>query len=156
MATIIHAVIGYFVLTLVVRVLTRRPGAQMTLFEFVIVFLMGGVIILSTVGNDRSMTNCCCAILAVGGLHRIVSGLRLRYPKFSIILVGSPLVLVRKGVLQQETMRGMNLAPEDIMASARLNGLQTFEQIDYAILERNGGISIIKKEEGGQKDGTGD
>lgn len=148
MATIIHAVIGYFLLTLVVRVLTRRPGAQMTLFEFVIVFLMGGVIILSTVGNDRSMTNCCCAILAVGGLHRIMSGLRLRYPKFSTILVGSPLLLVRKGELQESVMKGMNLATEDIMASARLNGLKSFDQIDYAVLERNGGISIIKKESG--------
>ena len=39
--TIIHAIAGYFFLLLTVRVLSRRPGAQMTLFEFVIVFLMG-------------------------------------------------------------------------------------------------------------------
>ena len=153
MATIIHAVIGYILLTLVVRVLTRRPGAQMTLFEFVIVFLMGGVIILSTVGNDRSMTNCCCAILAVASMHRMVSSLKIRYPKFGTILVGTPLVLVRKGELQQKVMDGMNLAPEDIMASARLNGLQSFDLIDYAILERNGGVSIMKKEE--EKSETG-
>lgn len=146
MATILHAVIGYIVLTLVVRVLTRRPGAQMTLFEFVIVFLIGGVIILSTVGNDRSMTNCCCAILAVASMHRMVSGLKIRYPKFGELIDGTPLVLVRKGEYQQEVMQGMKIAPEDVMASARLNGLRTFEQIDYAILERNGGISIIKKE----------
>lgn len=154
MATIIHAVIGYVLLTLVVRVLTRRPGAQMTLFEFVIVFLMGGVIILSTVGNDRSMTNCCCAILAVASMHRLVSGLKIRYPRFGTALVGTPLVLVRKGELQERVMVGMNLAPEDIMASARLNGLRSFDQIDYAILERNGGISIIKKED--EKDGESD
>ena len=147
MATILHAILGYLLLTVVVRVLTRRPGAQMTLFEFVIVFLMGGVIILSTVGNDRSMTNCCCAILAVGGMHRIVSTLRLKYPKFSTMLVGTPLLLIRKGELQKKVMEGMNLAPEDIMASARLNGLKSFDQIEYAVLERNGGISILKKEE---------
>ena len=46
MATIIHAILGYIVLTLVVRVLTRRPGAQLTLFEFVRVLLMGGVIFM--------------------------------------------------------------------------------------------------------------
>ena len=40
----------------------------------------------------------------------------------------------------------MKLAPEDVMASARLNGLRRFEEIDYAILERNGGISVIEKE----------
>ena len=146
MATIIHAVLGYIVLTLVVRMLTRRPGAQLTLFEFVLVFLIGGVIILSTVGNDRSVTNCTCAVLTVGCIHRFVSGLKLRYPKFGIWLDGTPLVLVRKGEWKESVMTGMRLAPEDVMASARLNGLRTFEEIDYAILERNGGISIIKKE----------
>jgi uncharacterized membrane protein YcaP (DUF421 family) len=40
----------------------------------------------------------------------------------------------------------MNLAAEDVMASARLNGIREPEEIDYAILERNGGISIIKVE----------
>ncbi len=151
MATIIHAVLGYVVLTLVVRSLTRRPGAQMTLFEFVLVFLIGGVIILSTVGNDRSVTNCTCAVLTVGCLHRFVSGLKLRYPGFGVWLDGTPLVLARKGQWKDRVMQGMRLAPEDVMASARLNGLRSFDQIDYAILERNGGISIIKKEEEDEK-----
>ena len=146
MATIVHAILGYILLTLVVRVLTRRPGAQMTLFEFVIVFLMGGVIILSTVGNDRSMTNCCCAVIAVGCMHRLTSGLKNRFPRFGEALDGTPLVLLKHGEWQENVLRGMRLAPEDVMASARLNGLHSFDQIDYAILERNGGISIIKKE----------
>lgn len=146
MATIVHALIGYVLLTLVVRALTRRPGAQMTLFEFVIIFLMGGVIILSTVGNDRSMTNCCCAVLAVGCMHRMVSGLKNRYPKFGEVLDGTPLVLVKRGEWQNEIMRGMRVDREDVLASARLNGVASFDGIEYAILERNGGISIVKKE----------
>lgn len=147
MATIVHAVLGYIFLTLLVRVLTRRPGAQMTLFEFTLVFLIGGVIILSTVGNDRSVTNCTCAVIAVALMHRLTSWLKLQYPRFGKWLDGTPLVLVRQGEWQEEVMTGMRLAPEDVMASARLNGLATFEEIDYAILERNGGISIVEKEE---------
>lgn len=147
MATIIHAVLGYVFLTMIVRVLTRRPGAQMTLFEFTLVFLIGGVIILSTVGNDRSVTNCTCAVLAVAFMHRATSFLKIRYPAFGRWLDGTPIVLVKKGELQQRMLAGMRLAPEDIMASARLNGLRSFDQIDYAILERNGGISIMKKED---------
>ncbi len=69
MSTILHAVFGYLFLLLIVRVLSRRPGGQLTLFELVIVFLIGGVIILSTVGNDRSVTNCTCAVIAVGLFH---------------------------------------------------------------------------------------
>ncbi len=147
MATVVHAVIGYIILTLVVRALVRRPGGQQTMFEFVLVFLTGGIIILSTVGNDRSVTNCTCAVLTVGGMHRLVSGLKLRYPRFGVWLDGTPLVLVRKGQWQEQVMQGMHLAPEDVLASARTKGTRSFKQIDYAILERNGGISIIEKEE---------
>ena len=110
MATVIHVIIGYFFLLLTVRVLTRRPGGQMTLFEFVIVFLIGGVIILATVGEDRSITNCTTAILTVGLLHRSVSWLKSHNPRFGAIVDGTPLVLVRNGCWQAEVMQGMKLS----------------------------------------------
>ncbi len=147
MSTIINAIIGYFFLLLTVRVLTRRPGAQMTLFEFVIVFLIGGVIILATVGSDRSITNCLTAILTIGLLHRTVSFLKTKSPAFGAIVDGTPLVAVKDGAWQQEVMHGMSLAPEDIMAAARLKGVNSIFDVKYAILERNGTISIIKSEE---------
>jgi uncharacterized membrane protein YcaP (DUF421 family) len=144
MATIIHCVAGYFFLLLTVRVLTRRPGAQMTLFEFVIVFLVGGVTILATVGHDRSVTNCTLAVITVSLLHRVVSGAKTKWPKLAAVIDGKPLVLLKNGEWQEETMKGMRLAPEDVMASARTKGVAKFEQISYAVLERNGAISIIQ------------
>jgi uncharacterized membrane protein YcaP (DUF421 family) len=69
MYTIIHVIIGYFFLLLTVRVLARRPGAQMAPFEFVIVFLIGGIIILSSTGDDRSRTNYTCAVITAGLMH---------------------------------------------------------------------------------------
>jgi len=147
MYTIIHAVLGYFFLLLTVRVLSRRPGAQLTLFEFVIVFLIGGVIILSTVGNDRSVTNCVTAIIAVGLMHRFVTWVKSRWPKVGEIIDGTPLVLLNNGDYQMEVMRGMKIDPEDIMAAGRTKGVNSIFDIKYAILERNGAISIIKAEE---------
>ena len=146
MATIIHAVVGYFILLFVVRVLKRRAGSQMALFEFVIVFLMGGVIILSTVGNDRSVTNCTCAVIAVGLIHRWLSYFKNKYPRLGAIIDGTPLVIVKRGEWQQEVVRGMKLRPEDIEAAARSANVTRMSQIDYAILERNGRISVIPKD----------
>jgi uncharacterized membrane protein YcaP (DUF421 family) len=145
MYTLLHAIAGYFILLLIVRVLKRRPGAQMTVFEFVLVFLMGGIIILSTVGNDRSVTNCTCAIIMVGLLHRTVAYLKIRSPRFGMLIDGTPLLLYKHGQWQDEVMRGMKLAPEDVLAAARTKGLRGLNDIEYAILERNGGISIIKR-----------
>ena len=146
MSTIIHAVLGYFFLLLTVRVLSRRPGAQMTLFEFVIVFLIGGVIILSTVGHDRSITNCATAILSIGLMHRLVSWAKSKSPRIGAIVDGTPLVLIKDGEWQQGVMRGMRLDPEDVMAAARTKGVKSIFAVKYAILERNGAISIIKAE----------
>ena len=145
MSTILHAIVGYVVLLLVVRVLSRRPGGQLTLFEFVIVFLIGGVAIAATVGEDRSVTNCAAAILAVGLMHRLVSWLKGVSPKFGAIVDGTPLVLVKDGQWQIEVMHGMRIDPQDIMAAARSKQVASIHDVKYAILERNGTISIIRK-----------
>jgi uncharacterized membrane protein YcaP (DUF421 family) len=147
MATIIHAVVGYFILLFVVRMLKRRAGSQMTLFEFVLVFLIGGVIILSTVGNDRSVTNCTCAVIAVGLIHRGVAWAKSKNSTIGAIIDGTPLVVIKKGQQQKEIIEGMLLRREDLEAAARSGGMKSLDEVDYAILERNGRISTIEKED---------
>ena len=147
MATILHAVFGYLFLLLIVRVLSRRPGGQLTLFEFVIVFLIGGVIILATVGKDRSITNCTTAIITVGLMHWGVSSIKSKLPWLGEIIDGTPLTLLKKGEWQTEVMRGMRIDREDVMAAARTKGVGSIFDVDYAILERNGTISIIRSKD---------
>ncbi len=146
MPTILHAVVGYFILLLVVRVLKRRAGSQMTMFEFVLIFLLGGVIILSTVGNDRSTTNCTCAVIAVGLLHRSLSWAKSKNPHIGAILDGTPLVVIKNGEWQREVIRKMRLRPEDIEAAARSANIRSVDDVDFAVLERNGRISVFPKE----------
>jgi uncharacterized membrane protein YcaP (DUF421 family) len=59
---------------------------------------------------------------------------------------GTPLTVLEKGQWQVETMSKMRVADDDVMAAARTRGVKTLDQIKYAILERNGAISIIKKQ----------
>jgi uncharacterized membrane protein YcaP (DUF421 family) len=146
MATIVHAVLGYFVLVLTVRILSRRPGGQLTLFEFVIIFLIGGVAIGATVGRDHSVTNCATAIITIGLLHRLVAWVKEKSPRMGAILDGTPLVLLKDGYWQREVMRGMRIDPEDVMAGARSKQVKSIFDVKYAILERNGTISIITRE----------
>lgn len=117
----------------------------MTLFEFVLVFLMGGIIIASTMGNDRSVTNATFAVIMVALLHRMLSYARNRWPAIGRLVDGVPLMLYKRGEWQEETMKQMKIAPEDVLAAARTKGLRGMDAIDYAILERNGQISILKK-----------
>jgi uncharacterized membrane protein YcaP (DUF421 family) len=147
MLSIIYAIVSYFLLLTTVRVLSRRPGGQMTPFEFVIIFLIGGVAILCIVGNDRSETNSVLCILTIGLTHRTLSWVKHRRPRLSLFIDGPSLVLLKDGQWQTETMKHMRVHEMDIMASARSAGMRTPDQIKYAVLERNGSISTIKAEE---------
>jgi len=119
----------------------------MTLFEFVIVFLIGGVIILSTVGNDRSITNCTCAVITIGLMHTLASTLKLKWPRLGAIIDGTPLVIYSKGKWHSEITKGMQIDANDVMAAARGKGIRSIEEIKYAVLERNGSISIVRYNE---------
>ena len=147
MITIFRAISGYFFLLLTVRTFSRRPGAQMTPFEFVLVFFIGGIIIASIVGDDRSMTNAVCTVLVIGLMHRFVSWLKQRFPRIGVLVEGTPLVLLEQGQWHSETLHNMRLNDMDVMAAGRAQGLEDLSQIKYAILERNGEISIIKADE---------
>ncbi len=144
MSTILHAVVGYFYLLLTVRVLSRRPGAQLTPLEFVLMFLIGGVIILTTAGDDRSETNSVCAVLTIALVHRGLSTVKQRSRTAAAIIDGAPMIVLEKGRWRTEIMKAMRVDQVDVMSAARARGIRDLSGIKYAIVERNGSISIIR------------
>ena len=146
MAAIIRAVFGYYFLIVMMRIAGRRPGKQMTPMEFVLVFFCGGLTLTAMVGTDHSLTNAFTQIAAVAAAHYLVVLLRYRSKWFTRIVDSTPLVLLEKGRWHHETLLSQRITDDDVMASARDRGLSTLEDIDYAILERNGQISIIPVE----------
>lgn len=102
--------------------------------------------ILATAGDDRSEINSVCTVITVGLLHRLIGGLKHRFPRFGLLVDGTPLVLLKDGRWQTEVMDKMRVQDTDVMAAARTKGVRTLDDVAYAILERNGAISIIKAE----------
>lgn len=145
MAAALRAFFGYFFLLFMVRVVGRRPGKQMTPFEFVLVFFMGGLALTAMVGNEVSFTNALCQIIAVAAGHYVVAWARQRSPRFARLVDGTPLVLLENGSWRTETLVHMRIADDDIMASARDSGVPDLDHIDKAVLERNGEISVAPK-----------
>lgn len=147
MAGVLRAVFGYLFLVFIVRIAGRRPGRQITPFEYVIIFFIGGLTLTYMVGDDRSFTNAICQIAAVAMTNQILTLLRLRSPAFGRLLDGTPLVLMRKKQWVPQTMRHMGISDDDVMASARDKGITDLDSIEYAILERNGEISTLEESE---------
>lgn len=146
MGGVLRAIFGYCFLMLVVRLVGRRPGKQMTPFDYVLVFFMGGVTLTPMVGDDRSLAGAVTIITAIAATHFVIAWLKHRYPTVGRIVDGTPLVLLEKGNWRHKTMRKMRVQEQDVMASARQQGVPSLDQVDYAILERNGDISIIPAE----------
>lgn len=143
--TVLRALFGYFFLVLVVRIVGRRPGKQLTPFEFVLIFFLGGLTLTGIVGDEMSLTNAICQIIAVASGHYALTWLRSHSPRVARILDGTPLLLMEGNTWRSRTMTKKRIATDDIMAVARDQGLRTLEEIDTAVLERNGEISIIPR-----------
>jgi uncharacterized membrane protein YcaP (DUF421 family) len=144
MAAIFRAIFGYLFLVFVVRVAGRRPGKQMSPFEFVLIFFIGGLTLTFMVGDEASLTNALAQIATVAILHYALVVLRRRSPFFARCVDGTPLVLLQDGRWHTQTLTHMRILDEDVMTAARDKGLESLEQVKYAILERNGEISIIQ------------
>ena len=76
MAAVLRAIFGYAFLVFMVRVVGRRPGKQMTPFEFVLIFFIGGLTLTFVVGDEASFTNALCQIMTIAILHYLISWIR--------------------------------------------------------------------------------
>jgi uncharacterized membrane protein YcaP (DUF421 family) len=142
MAAVLRAFFGYLFLVLVVRVVGRRPGKQMTPFEFVLVFFIGGLALTAIVGDEVSFTNALCQIITMGLAHYSIAWARSKSPRFARLVDGTPLILLENHQWRTETLRHMRIQDDDVAAAARDQGIKTLQDIDRAVLERNGEINV--------------
>jgi len=143
---ILRAVFGYLFLVLMVRIVGRRPGKQLTPFEFVLIFYLGGLTLTGMVGSEVSLTNAVTQIITVGLCHYGLTLLRFRFDAVAQILDGTPLILLEKSAWRTETLQRMRIQDDDVMDMAREQGIKDLAGIDTAILEAFGEITIIPQE----------
>jgi uncharacterized membrane protein YcaP (DUF421 family) len=146
MIPVLRAFFGYFFLVFMVRVVGRRPGKQMTPFEYVLIFFIGGLALTAIVGDEASFTNAVVQIMAIGSGHYLLTAIRSRSRRVARLLDGTPLILLERHEWRTHTLSQMGIQDDDVMAMARDQGLKTLEQIETAVLERNGEISISPAE----------
>jgi uncharacterized membrane protein YcaP (DUF421 family) len=145
METILRAVAAYVFLLFTLRIIGRRSVAHMTPFELIVLFLVGGMTVQAIVTDDRSLTNAFLAVMAVALMNVLVAALKQRSRIFGKVADGTPIV-VFDGHWLYDRMDQLHLQEQDVLAAARQQGLERLEQVRYALIERNGTISIVKRE----------
>jgi uncharacterized membrane protein YcaP (DUF421 family) len=147
MESIVRAAVVYGLLLVIFRVSGKRSLAQITTFDFVLLLIIAEAIQPALVGNDNSLTNSLLVVLTLIGIEIALSLTKDKLPLFDKLLEDVPLILVEDGQVLEERMRKTRVDQNDVLAAARLSqGLERIDQIKFAILERNGEISVIPKQ----------
>ncbi len=145
MDAVLRAGAIYLVLLILFKLSGRRSLAQLTTFDFVLLLIIGEATQQALLGEDFSVTNMVLVVATLIVLDVGASLLKRRNDRLARLLEGSPTIIVEDGVLMQWRMDKARLTLDDVMESAQESGLERLEQIRYAIVERNGKISIIQR-----------
>ncbi|SIT82336.1 DUF421 domain-containing protein [Pontibacter indicus] len=147
METVIRGLVLYVLLMLIFRVSGKRTLYDATVFDFVLLLIIAETAEQALVGEDQSMTNSFVLIITLLLADITLSLLKQKFNYFGKVLDGVPIILLDDGKVLHDRLKKVRVDEADILESARdPQGLQRLDQIKYAILEKDGKITIIPKE----------
>lgn len=146
MDSVIRGLSVYIILLIIVRLSGRRTLAQMTAFDFVLLLIVAETTQQALLGDDFSITNSVILIITLFSVDIGLSYLKDWVPFAKRWIDGVPTVLIADGRLDEHAMRRARVKADDILAAAReQQGLERLDQINFAVLEAGGGISVLPK-----------
>ncbi|MDH0747820.1 DUF421 domain-containing protein [Pseudomonas sp. GD03842] len=145
MDAVLRAAAIYLALMVLFRISGRRALGELTSFDFVLLMIIGEATQQALLGDDFSVTNAVLVIVTLIAIDVGFSLAKRRSKRLGKLIDGGPTIVVENGEFLRHRMHEARIEEDDILQAARLEqGLETVAQIKYAIIERNGKISIIK------------
>lgn len=146
MDAVLRAGAIYLALMVLFRITGRRALGELTSFDFVLLLVIGEATQQALLGDDFSVTNAVLVIVTLLSIDIGFSLLKRRSKRIGKLIDGGPTIIVENGMFLRRRMYEARVEEDDIMQAARLaQGLESVDQIKFAIIERNGKISIISK-----------
>lgn len=144
---ILRAVIVYFVVMLMLRVSGKRAVGQFTPFDMVLLILIGNAVQNGMNGGDNSLPAALllCTVLVL--LNYAMAYLASRNRKLHELVEGVPVLLARNGKVFDHVLRRENLSRQDFDEALRQAENGKPEDIAYAMLESNGKISFVMRDQ---------
>ena len=150
MEIVIRAAAMYLVLLLIFRLSGKRTMSEADTFDFLMLLIISETTQQAMIRDDNSFTNALILIVTLVFLTILLSHLKQWSPRMSSALDDEPFVILAHGKLFDNRCNKLRVDQADIMEAARANfGLERLEQIKFAVVERNGAISIIPAENAG-------
>ena len=145
--TVIRAIIIYITVIIAVRIMGKRQLGELSNHEFVITVLISAVATIPLEDNAIPLTNSLLPILIFISLEIIESAISMKSFKFSQLLEGKPIVIIKDGKLQQKELKRLRMTVSDVLDSLRSQGIFELSDVKNAIVEANGKLSVQRNDD---------
>jgi uncharacterized membrane protein YcaP (DUF421 family) len=146
MSFILRCALIYFFLLIVFRIAGKRALADITTFDIVLLLIISEATQQALTVDDHSMVNAMLLIGTFVGIEIVLTFFTLRSPTLDRWLNSRPLAVVRNGRILEDQMKHAGVNIEEVMSAARQShGVAHLEDVDDAVLECNGRISVVPR-----------
>ena len=143
--SLIRTVMLYIIILIAMRLMGKRQISQLQTSELVVTLLISDIAAIPMQDTSSPMVSGLIPIFVLLSLEVIMSFFMLKSAKLRALICGKPVIIINKGKIIQENMKILRLSTEDLFEQLRLNNIEKLSEIEYAIIETNGMLSVIKK-----------
>ena len=144
---IMRALVSLVVLFFVTKMLGKKQVSQLSVFDYVIGISIGNFAAEMTTDLQIPYINGVLSVLIFGLVAYLVSYLTMKSIKLRRFFMGTPTMIIQNGKILIDNMRKVKLDINDLLEECRTDGYFDISQIEYALMEANGHISILPKGE---------
>ena len=145
---VLRAGVIYLLVMVLVRASGKRAVGQFTPFDLILLILIGNAVQNGINGGDNSLTGALIMATTLIALNYLVAFMTSRSARVERVVEGVPVVLARNGRLFEAVLRRELVSRDDFQESLRMNGLDDVADVELALLETNGTISVVPREGG--------
>jgi uncharacterized membrane protein YcaP (DUF421 family) len=143
MKIIISSVTVYFFIIISLRLFGKKELAQLSVFDLVFILLISNAVQNAMVGSDSSLAGGLVAAGSLFAVNYLFKFITYRFPVFGRMVQGEPVMLVYHGKLKRENMAKVKITLDEIMETVREHGIESIEEVDLAVMEVDGNISVL-------------
>ena len=146
MDLVARALIAFFFVLLLARVVGRRELSSLQPFDLILLVMIGDLVQQGVTQNDFSLTGMLLVGSTIGVLAVFVSWTSFRFPRLRPVLDGDPVIVVQEGKPIQKNLNRNRLTLDELRAAARQEQIASLDDVQWAVLETSGRISFIPKD----------
>lgn len=142
---IFRTLVLYFTILIVIRLMGKREVGQLSAFDLVIAIMIAELAAMPMENTDIPLYIGVTPILVLAGMEVIFSKLSLKSQRFRSVLTGVPSILVENGQILEEQLKKQRYNINDLISQLREKDVANISDVEYAILEPSGHLSVILK-----------